>query len=364
MDNLFYSRGKLREYADAFRKLMSVYGDGTKTALSLQLGETAAMLERISGQDEEQACGIISEEKKDELYGYFRAENINVAGILILEPVKGRLELVMRLSKKRGCITAGQLADNIGSIIGRRLRAADGSKRVLTRDEGEFIFEEKTDYRLLFGHAECSKGFARISGDNYSFMNIEGGRSIVSLADGMGCGSTANEYSTRFIELLEHFLEAGFSEEAALELLNDVFADNDSQGSPVTLDLCSINEYEGTADFFKMGAVPSFIKNGDGVRIVEASSLPAGVISGSSVDHFYTELCDGDYIIMMSDGVLDALPFYDKEKRMKEIIEGIEERMPQAIAERILNEVYFYNEEIADDMTVLVTGIWKIRNKD
>lgn len=362
MDNLFYSRGKLREYADAFRRLMDVYGDGSKTALSLQLRETAAMLERISGEDECQTCGVVSEEQKKELYDYLHAESINVAGMLILEPVKGRIELIMRLSKKRGCITAGQLADNIGSIIGRRLRAAQGSRRVLTKDEGEFIFEEMTDYRLLFGHAQCSKGFARISGDNYSYINIEGGRSIVSLADGMGCGSTANEYSTRFIELLELFLEAGFSEEAALELLNDVFADNDSNGSPVTLDLCSINEYEGIADFFKMGAVPSFIKSKNGVKLVEASSLPAGVISGSSIDRFCAELHDGDYIIMMSDGVLDALPFCDKEKRMKEIIDGIEERMPQAIAERILNEVYFYDNKIADDMTVLVTGIWRIRN--
>ncbi len=364
MDNLFYSRGKLREYADAFRRLMNVYTGGSRTALSLQLSETAAMLERISGDSGEETSGTISEQQKNELCDYLKSESIIVAGILVLEPVKNRLELVMRLSKRRGCITAGQLADNIGAMLGRRLRVADGSRRVLSKDEGEFIFEERTDYRLLFGHAECSKGFARISGDNYSYMNIEGGRSIVSLADGMGCGSPANEDSTRFIELLEHFLEAGFSEEAALELLNDAFADNDSAGGPVTLDMCSINEYDGSADFFKMGAVPSFIKGRDGVRIVEASSLPAGVISGSSIDRFSIGLQDGDYIIMMSDGVLDALPFYDKEKRMREIIEGVEERMPQAIAERILNEVYFYDEKIADDMTVLVTGIWKIRNGD
>lgn len=363
MDNLFYSQGKLREYADAFRRLMNVYGGGGRTALSLQLKETAAMLERILGDSEEQSDCIISEEQKGKLYDYLRSESINVSGILYLQPVKGRIEIVMRLSRKRGCTTAGQLAQDIGEILGKRFRAAEGSRRVLGKDEGEFIFEERTDYRLLFGHAGCSRGFARISGDNYSYINLEGGRSIVSLADGMGCGSAADEYSTRFIELLEHFLDAGFSEESALGLLNDTFADNDMSGIPVTIDMCSINEYEGKADFFKMGAVPSFIKSRDGtVRVVEASSLPAGVISGSIIDHESVELKDGDYIIMMSDGVLDALPFYDKEKHMKELIEGIEERMPQAIAERILSEVYFYDEKIADDMTVLVTGIWRIRN--
>lgn len=362
MDNIFYSQGKLREYADAFRRLTDIYGGSRAGALLLQLKETAAMLERISGGT--QTEGLIDDMHKNELLAYFKNEGIYVGGILILEPAPGRIELVLRLSKKRGCITAGQLAADIGTVIGRRLRAAEGSRRVLTRDEGEFILEEATDYRLLFGHAECSKGFARISGDNYSYISVEGGKSIVTLADGMGCGSSANEYSTRFIELLEQFLDAGFSEEASIQLLNDAFADNDTNGIPVTLDMCSIDEYDGNADFRKMGAVPSFIKGRDGVRVIETSSLPAGVISGSGINYSSVKLKDGEYIIMMSDGVLDALPFYDKEKRMKEIIDGIEERMPQAIAERILNEVYYYDDKIADDMTVLVTGVWKIRNGD
>lgn len=362
MDNIFYSQGKLREYADAFRRLTDIYGGSRAGALLLQLKETAAMLERISGGT--QTEGLIDDRHKNELLAYFKNEGIYVGGILILEPAPGKIELVLRLSKKRGCITAGQLAADIGTVIGRRLRAAEGSRRVLTRDEGEFILEEATDYRLLFGHAECSKGFARISGDNYSCISVEGGKSIVTLADGMGCGSSANEYSTRFIELLEQFLDAGFSEEASIQLLNDAFADNDTNGIPVTLDMCSIDEYDGNADFRKMGAVPSFIKGRDGVRVIETSSLPAGVISGSGINYSSVKLKDGEYIIMMSDGVLDALPFYDKEKRMKEIIDGIEERMPQAIAERILNEVYYYDDKIADDMTVLVTGVWKIRNGD
>ncbi len=360
MDNIFYSQGKLKEYADAFRRLTDMYGGSKAGALHLQLKETAAMLERISGGV--QTDGLIDGKRKDELLAYFKNEGICVGGILVLEAAPGRVELVLRLSKKRGCVTAGQLASDIGAVIGRRLRAADGSRRVLTRDEGEFILEEATDYRILFGHAECSRGFARISGDNYSCISVEGGKSIVTLADGMGCGSRANEYSMRFIELLEQFRDAGFSEEASIQLLNDAFADNDASGVPVTLDMCSIDEYEGNACFRKMGAVPSFIKGAGGVQIVETSSLPAGVISGNGMNYSSVKLGDGGSIIMMSDGVLDALPFYDKEKRMKEIIDGIEERMPQAIAERILNEVYYYDEKVADDMTVLVTGVWKIRN--
>lgn len=36
-------------------------------------------------------------------------------------------------------------------------------------------------------------------------------------------------------------------------------------------------------------------------------------------------LCDGDYLIMISDGVADSLPFYDKEKQLVRIISETKE---------------------------------------
>ena len=81
-------RGNLREYADAFRNLMNIYGGGGRTALSLQLKETAAMLERILGDSEEQAYCIISEEQKGKLYDYLRSESINAVSYTHLDVYK------------------------------------------------------------------------------------------------------------------------------------------------------------------------------------------------------------------------------------------------------------------------------------
>lgn len=363
MDNTFYSQGKLKDYAEAFRRLTQVYEGNKSDALALQLRETAAMLERVTGEGK--ARFLLTEEEKERLQSYFKSCGVSVGGMLVVEPLPGHIELILKLSKeRRGCVTVKNLAEDLSGILHRQFRAARGSRQIVTREPAEFVFEESTKYRLLFGHAGCNKGFSRVSGDNYSFLSIEGGKTVVSLADGMGCGKEANSFSTRFIETLEQLLETGFSEQAAVELLNNVFAANDTVGTPVTLDMCSINEYDGTADFRKMGAAASFIKGREKVRTLNSSSLPAGVISGTYIDHQSEKLSDGDYIIMMSDGVLDALPFYDKEKRMGEIIGEIDEKMPQAIAERILGEVFFYNEKIADDMTVLVTGVWKLKTGD
>ena len=62
---------------------------------------------------------------------------------------------------------------------------------------------------------------------------------------------------------------------------------------------------------------------------------------------------------MVSDGVLDNLPGEDKEGIMAEYLEGIIKRNPQNMAEEILEFAKQFTEEIRDDMTVLVAGIWK-----
>ena len=72
------------------------------------------------------------------------------------------------------------------------------------------------------------------------------------------------------------------------------------------------------------------------------------------------ELEDGDYVVMMTDGVVDALPFYDKELEMSRIIDRISRSSPKSMADRIRDEIMLYlGEEYKDDMTIIVTGIWK-----
>ena len=97
MDNIFYSQGKLREYADAFRRLTDIYGGSRAGALLLQLKETAAMLERISGGT--QTEGLIDDRHKNEQLAYNKKEKKNEGDIHILDPTPGRIELLMRLSK-------------------------------------------------------------------------------------------------------------------------------------------------------------------------------------------------------------------------------------------------------------------------
>lgn len=69
-------------------------------------------------------------------------------------------------------------------------------------------------------------------------------------------------------------------------------------------------------------------------------------------------LKDGDIIIMVSDGVLEEIPSYDKEETMCRFCEKLDENNPKEIAKKIL--AFAGNTKNArDDRTVLVAGFWK-----
>ena len=77
-------------------------------------------------------------------------------------------------------------------------------------------------------------------------------------------------------------------------------------------------------------------------------------------DFLVKKLYDGDYIIMMSDGVLDAVPEASRAEFLNQIIGEEPGQNPQVIAGRILNaSLLVQNFEPKDDMTVLVCGIFQ-----
>ena len=55
------------------------------------------------------------------------------------------------------------------------------------------------------------------------------------------------------------------------------------------------------------------------MEVVESTSLAAGLVSQTDFDTTTKKLYDGDYLVMMTDGVLDALPG-DRTEQMKQLL--------------------------------------------
>ena len=111
----------------------------------------------------------------------------------------------------------------------------------------------------------------------------------------------------------------------------------------------------------KAGASTTFVKYEDKVETIKSTSLPIGVLPKLEVDCVVRSLCDGNFVVMVTDGVLDALPVGEQELIMKMIIEGTSITNPKEMAHHILEQVLECSGEIPlDDMTIMVVGRWSL----
>jgi stage II sporulation protein E len=143
-------------------------------------------------------------------------------------------------------------------------------------------------------------------------------------------------------------------------MVNSALVLNGREGMFSTLDLCAVDLYSGICSFLKAGASATFIRRDHWVEAIESESLAAGLIQQMDFELASRKLYHGDYLIMMTDGVLDALPKEREEETMKEIILDVRQETPKDMSRGILERVLGYSDYHArDDMTVLVAGLWK-----
>ena len=96
------------------------------------------------------------------------------------------------------------------------------------------------------------------------------------------------------------------------------------------------------------------------MELIQSTSLPAGVFHQAEYDRSSKKLFDGDFVILVSDGLIDALSDGGEDDRMESVILDQKSANPKEIANGILGEALEKcNYDPADDMTVLVLGIWK-----
>ncbi|MBB6218472.1 stage II sporulation protein E [Anaerosolibacter carboniphilus] len=301
---------------------------------------------------------------EDALYVAFDKAGIVVNKITVFEKENGKMEVTV---EKRSCYDRKQCDEKIAPIVSQVMGVEFIRKNQhCTTDDStdncvfQLVAAEK--YRASTGVARASKDNGHICGDSYTMMDLQDGKYMIALSDGMGSGEKAAKESTTTITLLEQLLEAGFDQETAIKTINSILVLKSSDEIFSTIDLSIIDLYTGRLDCIKIGAASSFIKRGNGeIEIIKSTSLPIGILSKIDFDSFGKKLGQGDFVIMMSDGILDA----DKQTDIKEnwviaALQSIHSRNPQVIADELMNmAIEKYGDRIEDDMTVLVTKIWE-----
>lgn len=385
-----YGKRRLLTYADTFRELAkSMNGEAAVSVGQNRTAQTAAVIEQDRAsvfaqhriqENRQVLCSNLNEmarimdkvatevfrlrpfdvKKRKAIAQALKKEGIRVEDLYYIERPGERASVGASLSMRdQRNVTGEQAAAMLSVLLDRRLELSAASPYCLERLPKSFVFVEEAAYVVLSGTARAVKEGEACSGDSFAVMEAENGRVTVLLSDGMGSGEKASQDSEMLLDLLEKFLEAGYQLEEALQLVNGALAAGEAQNMS-TLDVCDVDLYSGECKFYKMGAAASFIKRAHGVETVAGESLPLGIFRETEPAAVRRRLMDGEYCILMTDGVLDALKQNRYEETMCQIIESIHEQNPKEIAGRILQFVlHCSGGRIRDDMTVIVLGIWE-----
>lgn len=263
-------------------------------------------------------------------------------------------------SKWNGGVPAKQYLSAIEKAMKKSMRLGREAKTVLTQEPVFMSVYEDTSYYVLQGIAAEKKSGSVLNGDSFSFFALDDGSYHVCLSDGMGSGREANQESEMVVDLLQKFIEAGFRKETAIQLMNSAMVLQGEENSYSTLDYAMLNLYTGELELVKIGGAVTFIKRGEKVECIEEGTLPAGANVRMEIKSTKKQLENGDFLVMITDGVIEYLHVKNPKDTLADIIRTVKTDNAGVLAEQILAQVLLHTGGHAmDDMTVLVTGIWE-----
>ncbi len=287
---------------------------------------------------------------------------LKILSTVFLVTESGRYEIHVTAKVLKGeCVTTKEVAHVISDCTGREMVMGKEERAMVGAEYGTLVFVEGARFHTIQGVAKIGKGCEKISGDNFSMLELPGGKQGVILSDGMGAGKSAFQESSMVVEVLEELLDAGFPKETALQMVNTAMVMGREEVRFSTIDMGEFDLYTGNCEIAKAGASTTFIKYKDRVESIKSTSLPMGVMAKLEVDYVERQLQDGDMVIMVTDGVMDALPVGEQDFLMHAIIEGTRIHNPKELAHHILEQILECSGHIPlDDMTVVVVGIWSL----
>ena len=245
-------------------------------------------------------------------------------------------EVLMEVSSKCDDALTGRQLQSIGDCL-NRLTVIEPRK--LKR------------FEVSIGTALIPKRFNSVTGDSY-IIRSSGSRVLAALSDGMGSGTTAEAESLKTLELMEKLIGVGFSLAEAADCVNMLMLERVSSEMYATLDAVLIDLATGEMQMLKSGAAPGYLICGNEIRTLYSEALPIGIIRDIAPAISNYAVRNGDMLIMMTDGVSDALGI--------ELIAAIHEHVsalsdPEDIANALLDDAKLLSS--ADDMSIIVIKI-------
>ena len=270
---------------------------------------------------------FVPEEEKQfkQLARYLKREGVDVKHIYFMENENrdGVLEITMRVAQNRERIPVTDIAEALGLYYDMRLKPSIKSGYFVEPEYQSFTFIQEPAFMVLSGQAMAVKDGEEISGDSILVSEAVDGHMYFLMADGVGSGREASLRSEKVLDFMEKFLAAGYSKEHAIQILNGLILQDGQESAMSTLDVCDLNLYKGVCEFSKIGAAASYHKRDYLVEKIWIENLPLGAFGTMDLDVARRRLDEGDYVIMLTDGILESLITLGQEEKLMEYLKCI-----------------------------------------
>ena len=330
----------------------------TRNVISKQIRDISKSIESISKSLDQDI--MLNLDKEKEIFDELQRNNIIVDKVNYIQENNEDFKITIEMKNCRdGCLCDEKLLKIISDFVGESLDIqkigchclGENCKVILTKAEK---FKVVTEVATMSrdGHIFC--------GDNYTFMEIYEGKYMMAISDGMGKGKKAYDESSVTIDILENMMEAKIDKEIVINTINNMLLLKSSEEIFSTLDLGIIDLKKGRLETVKMGACSTYIsRENKYVDLISSSSLPVGILSEVNLDRHNVKIKDGDFIIMVSDGIVDAGKNNDfGENWLIYFLKKLTTANPKEIANQILDRALELQlGDVEDDMTVLVTKV-------
>lgn len=201
---------------------------------------------------------------------------------------------------------------------------------------------------------------ASIGGDYYDVFNIDKTRLAVAIGDVSGHGLSTGLVMAMVKAAITTLVEEGAEETSLFHRLNDLVYRSTERRAFMTLAFTIFDLEKGTIRHTNAGHLyPYLLREGQKPRGIEVPSLPLGVRSTISTHTAEVDLQEGDAIVYLSDGIVEAQDEHGEPfgfDQLEALLARSVDRSPSTIRDQILEAVARHcgTRPADDDRTVMI----------
>jgi len=343
---------RVDQFSQVFQELAAVLEESS--FVSQQLENMAQIIDQLRTELSTQV--EFAEAIEDKLWQNLDSDNLKELTVL---HHNGSFLISGRCYSPCGSFWCDEVAKECSALLGGSFAVT--RRRCLVLRQCGFDISTKARYVVDVKTAKIAQG--RVSGDNNAIFALSANRIGLLISDGMGTGERAASYSLATVKLLEKMIRVGYDPGLAVRVINQVLLARSMTDSFATIDFVIVDLETGQLEFLKIGAAASFIKRGRDVEVIQNHALPVGILNHVEVEPERRLLYEGDYLIMVTDGVLEFQgQVVNKEQWLCNILRRIDDKLGcQELANQLLlQSIEAADGGVVDDMMVLVAKL--VRN--